>query len=84
MKRKSNSYKVTVNVQNKKIVELDRKVNQQDEVIHQQNTRLVDQEERLAEMGRRLAVIRGGGVKRVAEELEVEDLMSKKRKFENS
>ena len=84
MKRKSNSFKVTVSVQNKKIVEMDRKMNQQDEVIHQQNTRLAEQEEKLAEMDRRLAVIGAGGVKRVAEDLEGEDLMSKKRKFEHS
>jgi len=82
MKRKSNSFKVTVSAQNKKIVEMDRKINQQDEMIHQQNTRLVEQEEKLAEMGRRLAVLGGGGMKRGAEDLEA-GLISKKRKVED-
>lgn len=82
MKRKSNSFKVTVSAQNKKIVDMDRKINQQDEMIHQQNTRLVEQEEKLAEMGRRLAVMGGGGMKRGADDLEVE-LMIKKRKVDN-
>ena len=83
MKRKSNSFKVTVSAQNKKIVEMDRKINQQDETIHQQNTRLVEQDEKLAEMGRKLAVMVGGGVKRGAEDFEGE-LESKKRKVEEN
>ena len=48
-------------------------------MTHQQNTRLAEQEEKLAEMGRKLGVIGGGGVKRVAEDLEGE-LKAKKRK----
>jgi len=83
LKKKANTYKVTVGAQNKKMIEMNQRIDQQDEVIHQQNNRIDQQEEKLAEMNRRLAAISGGGTKRVAEHIE-EERTVKKRKFGSS
>ena len=80
LKKKANIYKVTVDAQNKKMIEMNQRIDNQDEVIHQQNSRMSQQEEKLAEMGRRLAAINGGGTKRTAENLKDERKV-KKEKF---
>merc|ERR1719348_1005396 len=54
LKRQADNYKGSLESQNKKIVELDKRIDQQNEIIHQQNARLAEQEEKLAEMNRRL------------------------------
>jgi len=55
LKRQADTYKASVESQNKKMLELDRRIDQQNELIGQQNARLAEQEEKLAEMSRRLA-----------------------------
>jgi len=55
LKRQADTYKASVESQNKKMLELDRRIDQQNELINQQNARLAEQEEKLAEMSRRLA-----------------------------
>jgi len=55
LKRQVDSYKTSVESQNKKMLELERRNDQQDEFINQQNARLAELEEKLAEMSRRVA-----------------------------
>ena len=54
LKKQADNYKGSLESQNKKIVDLDKRINQQNKIIRQQNARLAEQEEKLTEMNRRL------------------------------
>lgn len=54
LKKQTEVYKSTVEVQNNKIVEMDKKIDQQNETIQQQNAKIAEQTEKIAEIHRRL------------------------------
>ena len=53
MKKQAEMYKNTVEVQNTKIVDMDKKIDQQNEIIQQQNAKIAEQAEKIAEIHRR-------------------------------
>jgi len=54
LKKQADTAKANMEIQNKKIAELDKRIDLRNEVIEQQNARLSEQEEKLSEMNRRL------------------------------
>ena len=54
LRKQTDIYKGTVDVQNNKIVEMDKKIDSQNEIIQQQNAKIAEQTEKIAEIHRRL------------------------------
>jgi Cu2+-containing amine oxidase len=54
LRKQADIYKGTVDVQNNKIVEMDKKIDSQNEIIQQQNAKIAEQTEKIAEIHRRL------------------------------
>merc|ERR1719347_1137008 len=55
LRKQNELYKSTVDVQNNKITDMDKKIDQQNEIIQQQNAKIAEQAERIEAIHRRIA-----------------------------
>ena len=69
-------YKNTVEVQNSKIVDMDKKIDQQNEIIQQQNAKIAEQSEKIAAIYR--SCVEGGMIAKVVENDEIRNKVQKR------